>query len=363
MKLKERYYWLGFNIFPGIGPKRFYLLLKIFGSAKKAWQAPKEKLFNLGIPHSIITRFLDFRERINLYQEFLRLEKKLIKFVIVEDENYPINLKKIKNPPAVIYFKGKILKQDRQSLAVVGTRKITPYGREVTEKLTKELSNSGFTIISGLARGIDSVAHQTALESGGRTIAVLGSSLDIIYPPENRVLAQKIIQLKKGALISQLPLGMGPLKGHFPARNRIISGLSLGVLVTEGASHSGSKITSADAFEQKKPVFAVPGPITSAMSEGPLDLIKQGAKLVSQAKDILKFFHLDNHHSNNQKKRNHFSNPQQQKIWQELIKGRKQIDEIIRRSKFSSAEVLSILTEMELAGMVKNIGGGNYIIV
>lgn len=364
MKLREKDYWLGFNIFPGIGPKRFAHLLKIFGSAKKAWLASKKDLSKTKLPHSIVDKFIDFREKVNLNQEIVRLEKSLIRFIIIEDKEYPENLKKINDPPPLLYIKGRLLPQDKLSLAVIGTRKITPYGIEVTEKLVAELVSFGFTIVSGLARGVDSFSHRVTLGNQGRTIAVLGSGLDRIYPPEHKALAEKIVNLGKGALISQLALGTAPLRGHFPARNRLIAGLSLGVLVTEGATVSGTKITANYAFEQKKKVFAVPGPITSSLSEGPADLIKQGAKLVTKVTDILEEMGSKPILQKNKEKRIiQFSTNQEEQIWQLLTQGKKHVDEIIRQTKFPSAQVLSCLTTMELKGMVKNIGSGNYIIV
>lgn len=366
MKLEERHYWLGFNIFPGIGPKRLYHLLKIFGSAKKAWQAPREKLYQTKIPHSIINNFFEFREKVNFNQEILRLEKCLIKFITVEDKEYPLNLLKISDPPPVLYVKGRLLAQDALGMAVVGTRKITNYGREVTERLVTDLLSFGFTIVSGLARGVDSLAHRLALGNKGRTIAVLGSGLDKVYPPEHKALAEKIVSLDQGAVISQLALGMEPLRGHFPARNRIIAGLSLGVLVTEGASQSGAKITSRYAVEQKRPVFAVPGPITSSLSQGPADLIKQGAKLVTQVDDILKEIKVLQSPSTAKKAKKlkiKFSYKEEEQIWQFLTNGSQHIDEIIRKTSLTSSKALSTLTEMELKGMVKNIGSGSYMIL
>jgi len=369
MKLQERDYWLGFNIFPGIGPKRFYHLLKIFGSAKKAWLAKKDDLYKTSIPQKIITNFLTFRDKIDLSLEILRLEKCLIRFIIVEDKDYPILLKKISDPPPVLYIKGTILPQDSLAIGVVGTRQITSYGREVTEHLVRDLIACGFTIVSGLARGVDSLAHRLALGNGGRTIAVLGSGLDKIYPPEHKALAEEIVAENKGALVSQLSLGTQPLKGHFPSRNRIISGLSLGVLVTEGAHKSGAKITSEYALKEKRPVFAVPGPITSPMSEGPADLIKQGAKLVTKVDDILKEIKGNKvakarpAPSGAGAVKINFNNVDEEKIWQTMVNGVRHIDEIIRQSNLSSAKTLSSLTTLELAGMVKNIGGGNYIIL
>lgn len=371
MKLKERDYWLGFNVFPGIGPKRFSHLLKVFGSAKKTWQAKKDKLLQTQVPKKILQDFFQFRQTWDFFSYLLRLEKELIKFFIIEDKEYPENLKKIDFAPPLIYVKGKILPQDSSSIAVIGARKITSYGREVTERLVQDLCNAGLTIVSGLARGVDSVAHRVALGNQSRTLAVVGSGLDNIYPVEHRALAQKIVSQNLGAIISELALGLPPLKGHFPSRNRIISGLSLGVLVTEGATVSGTKITADCCLLQKRKLFAVPGPITSALSEGPADLIKKGAKLVTQAGDILKeipargWLNLDRQiiqKSNRKNPAMQFKNDQEKEIFQILAQGGRHIDEMVRLAHFDSGKTLSLLTEMELEGKVKNIGGGHYIL-
>lgn len=366
MKLIEKHYWLGFNLFNGIGPIRFNILLKNFGSAKLAWETSKDKLLETNIPSSLIEKFIIFRESIDFNTELLRLEKSLIDFVILGDKNYPINLKSITNPPPVLYIKGQILPSDNISLAIVGTRQITPYGREVTEQFTADLVARGFTIISGLARGVDSIAHRVALGNHGRTIAVLGSGLDKIYPPEHKSLADQIISTGSGALISQLPLGVQPLKGNFPSRNRIIAGLALGTLVTEGASKSGAKITCEYCLKQQRPVFAVPGPITSVFSEGPADLIKQGAELVTKVEDILEKLKVSNVSKTTEiskVKILKFKNKEEERIWQLLSLGGKHIDIIIRETGLPSSQILSTLTSMELVGMVKNIGCGNYIIM
>ena len=377
MKLKERDYWLGFNVFPGIGPKRFYHLLKVFGAAERAWQASESKLQKTKIPKGIIQNFLEFREKLDFSSLILRLNKHLIRFIIVEDEEYPKNLKKIESPPVLLYIKGRILPQDSLSIAVIGTRKITSYGREVTERLARGLAAYGFTIVSGLARGVDSFAHRVALGNRSRTIAVLGSGVDNIYPPEHKALAEKIVNQDLGAVISEVPLGAAPLKGHFPSRNRIISGLSLGVLVTEGATVSGTKITSNFCLEQKRKLLAVPGPITSSFSEGPADLIKMGAKLVTKIEDVLQEINIKkigkacpastgagavNGDASRNVKDFKFENKEEEEIWQLLTGGGKHIDEIVRQTEFSSAKILSLLTEMELVGKVKNIGQGNYIL-
>ncbi|HUV47267.1 MAG TPA: DNA-processing protein DprA, partial [Candidatus Bathyarchaeia archaeon] len=367
MKLRERDYWLGFNIFPGIGPKRFHHLLSLFGSAKKAWQAPREKLKQTLIPRKILMRFFEFRKTINFSSEILRLEKSLIRFLIIGDKEYPENLKHIDLPPPLIYIRGQILPEDKFSIAVIGTRKITAYGREVTERLVSGLTAHGFTIVSGLARGVDSVAHRVALGNKGRTIAVLGSGILNIYPPEHKVLAEKIVSLNLGALISELPLGAMPLRGNFPSRNRIISGLSLGVLVTEGTTVSGTKITADYCFRQERKLFAVPGPITSPLSEGPADLIKKGAKLVTKVDDILKEIEarkvkVTSQLKTSESKKPNFENKDEEEIFQLLLFGSKHIDEIVKGTKLTSSQVLSHLTAMELQGMVKNIGQGNYIL-
>lgn len=370
MKLKEKDYWLGFSLCPGIGPKRFLSLKKYFGSAKKAWRASKNKLFKSTLSEALVEQFDRFRQETDLFSYKILLEKSLIRFFTIDDKEYPKNLKKIDNPPIVLYIKGGILPQDYLSIAVVGTRNVTCYGREVTERLVRGLVMSGLTIVSGLARGIDSIAHRLALGNGGRTIAVLGGGLDKIYPPEHKALAEKIVQNKQGALVSEFPVGMDSLPGNFPARNRVISGLSLGVLVTEGASKSGTKITAQQAQKQGRLVFAVPGPITSQMSEGPADLIKMGARLVTKADDVIKELGITgSDHPRitpvteklaTEERKIHFENKEEEKIWQVLSDGLRHIDEIVRETGLASAKVSSCLTIMEVKGIIRNFGEGNY---
>jgi len=223
----------------------------------------------------------------NFSSSFLRLREKKIECQNPADNSYPENLKKIDSPPSVLFIKGRIKPQDSLALAVVGSRRMSQYGLKVTQKLVSELVKRKMTIISGLARGIDTIAHQTALKAGGRTIAVLGSGLEKIYPPENKSLAEEIVRKKQGAVVSEFPPEQGPAVANFPARNRIIAGLSLGTLVIEGAAKSGSLITARWAAEQGKEVFAVPGPIDAVGSQAPLFLIKQGAKAVESIEDIL----------------------------------------------------------------------------
>jgi len=291
VKLIERDYWLAFSCFPGIGARRFPILLKYFGSAEKAWLAGTDLWKKLGLGGKLLNDFLTFRSRFDFEKTKLRLEEELVSFLTLEDESYPGLLKEITDPPFVLYLKGKLLPQDNRALAVIGTRKITPYGRQMTEKFAGWLSRQGLTLVSGLARGVDGAAHRAALENQGRTLAIMGTGLDQIYPPEHKGLAEVIIG--HGALISEYPLGTAASPMNFPLRNRIISGLSLGTLVIEGESKSGTKITARYAAEQGREVFAVPGPITSPTSSGPADLIKMGAKLVSTGGDIMEELNLE----------------------------------------------------------------------
>jgi len=283
-----------------------------------------------------------------------------IKTLKIENENYPKLLKKIPNPPKVLYFKGKLLK-DETCFAIVGTRRCSDYGKEIAFSIARELAQEGITIVSGMARGIDTLSHQGALEGKGRTIAVLGTGLDekSIYPKENLKLARKILE-NNGCLISEYPIGTWGKKQNFPERNRIISGMSLGVLVVEAKLKSGALITASCAWSQKRKVFATPGPLYSLNSKGPHLLIKKGAKLVERADDILKELNL--------------SLPK--KIFAEKLKGETEnaerildalkegglpIDKIIEKTKLSPQFVSSTLSLMEIDGKVKNLGSNIYV--
>jgi len=355
----EKKYWFGFSAFAGIGPKKFALLRNYFGSAKKAWQATPQDFLSIGLEEKLVAKFVSFREKINLDSSFLRLCENKIECQTLVDKNYPENLRKIDNPPYVLFVKGEIKPNDDLSLAIVGTRKMTSYGRQVTESLTRQLVDSGLTIVSGLARGVDTVAHQTVLGCHGRTIAVLACGLDIIYPPENKVLADKIIN-GHGALVSEFPPGLQAMPGNFPARNRIISGLSLGTLVIEGAEDSGSLITARHAANQGREVFAVPGPITSPSSAGPSFLIKEGAKLVSKVDDILDELNIKMISKAYEPKKILPENQDEERILMVIKDEPKHIDQIVRESGLDVGQVMSLMTMMEIKGMVKNLGNMVY---
>ncbi len=267
----EKKYWVGLSWFRGLGWKKLEFLIKHFGTVKKIWLAgPK-----------LNPRWQNNQD---LDQEMENLEKYLIKVITIQDEVYPSLLKQISSPPILLYVKGKAEILNQPGLAVVGTRRASEYGRKAVNKLVPSLSKK-LVIVSGLARGIDTLAHWQCLRSGGKTVAVLGGSLDKIYPRENQLLAQEIIG-NGGALISEKPLNSTLVPADFPLRNRIIAGLSLGTLVIEGGQKSGTKITAGFAADYGREVFCVPGPIDSDLSVGPAELIQQGAKLVTKVEDI-----------------------------------------------------------------------------
>lgn len=253
---------------------------------------------------------------------------------------------------------------DRKVIAVVGTRKITQYGRDVTELLTAELVSSGFTIVSGLAMGVDAVAHRTTIENNGKTIAVLGCGVDCVTPVENQSLYDQIIE-KGGCVVSELPLGYSPTRGSFPARNRIVAGLSQGIVVTEGAEDSGALITADYAFKFNRKVFAVPGPITSNLSKGPYKLIAKGAKLLTTASDIINSLGIKSTMGTTSitRKEKIRGDSKEEEIILEILENETlHFDEIVKRSKFSSSRLGSMLSFMEIKGLIKSLDGDMYVI-
>jgi len=359
--MEERNYWLSFSVFSGIGPIRFKKLLDEFGTAEKAWRANSQDLKEV-IGEKLAERFSDFRKDFSISEYLKKLKKNNVWFVTLNEKSYPKLLSEIKNPPFVLFGRGltfdRLKDELEKTLAIVGTRKLTNYGREVTEIFTRELSISGFTIVSGLALGIDSVSHSTSLESGGKTIAVLGCGVDCCTPTTNQSLYDRIIK-GNGAVISEVPLSYMPSKGLFPSRNRIISGLSLGVLITEGAEDSGSLITGNLAFSQNRKVFAVPGPINSELSKGPYKLIRAGAKLVTSAQDIIKELGIMNHELRiNTKIRG--ETKEERKILEVLENESLHFDEIVKKTGIPSSALGSTLSLMEIKGLIRNIDGGLY---
>lgn len=359
--MDDKKYWLGFSGFPGIGPARFRKLLEKFGTAKTAWEAPKSSLGKL-IGEDTAEKFEKFRKEFSIENYLKQLKEKDVWFVTLKDEEYPELLAQIKNPPYVLYGKGDpstLFVRSGPSVAVVGARKTTQYGREVTKLLTTELVLNGFTIVSGLALGVDAISHMTALENNGKTIAVLGCGVDCCNPAENQSIYNSILQ-SGNCIISEFPLGMKPAKWTFPARNRIIAGLSMGVLVTEGTEDSGSLITAQFALKFGRKVFAVPGPITSTMSKGPYKLIAKGAKLVTTAEDILKDLRLKINDLGIKKIKRQGDTKEEEIILKLLENEALHFDEIVRRAKFNPSKLGSLLSLMEIKGMIKSLDGGMF---
>ena len=288
------------------------------------------------------------------------------KLIALADDGYPAWLRAISSPPAALYCDGLVEPGDRQAIAIVGSRQATPYGLRVTETLARELSGAGFTIVSGLARGIDAAAHRAALETGGRTIAVLGCGLDVDYPPEHRRLREEIAA--NGAVVTEFPAGTPPKPSHFPQRNRIISGLSLGVLVIEAAEDSGSLITARQALEQGREVFAVPGPVDAPLSRGPHGLIKQGAKLVETVDDIIEELLPQMELAVVPRRRSVLSQatelpnllPEERLVLDLMGREPLHLDDLTERSHLTAAAIAGILLGLELKGAVHQVPGQRY---
>ncbi len=354
-------YWVGFNHIPGIGRVRLEKLQKYFDNLEKAWKAPVGEMKRAGLESTVLQSITQWRDKIDPDAELAELERYGVTVLTYNDDKYPRRLKEIYDYPPVLYVKGSLLPEDDWCLAVVGTRRATVYGKQVTEEMVTDLARSKITIVSGLAKGIDTVAHRSALEAGGRTVAVFACGLDIIYPPENRELAGKI--MGKGALVSEYPLGMRPRAENFPRRNRILSGLSLGVLVTEADDDSGAMITARDALEQDREVFAVPGSILAPSSRGTNRLIQAGeAKLVNKYTDILEELNLTTVSRQIEMSELLPETETETMLIKQLSAEPSHIDEVCQRSGLPAAMVSSTLAMMELKGMVKQVGTMNYVL-
>lgn len=369
MSTKEKDYYLAFSNFPGVGPVKFMKILARFGSAKKAWSADSKEFGEIA-GRALGKKLETFRNEFDLENYLKQLKKQRIEFVCLIDKDYPPLLKKIPNPPIVLYLKGNtklihsnVLKNTRM-IAVVGTRHITHYGKEITKMFAGRLAESGLVIVSGMAYGVDGVAHKAALDAtGGKTIAVLGNGVDQAYPRENTSLYEEILD-SGGLIVSEYPPGTPPSVGSFPARNRIVAGLSSAVLVTEGASDSGSLITANFGLEYGRKVFAVPGPITSSLSAAPLRLIEKGAVLVVSPEDILRNLQLSISNFQSNKTDLIFNNltKEELKVIKLIENESLSFDEIVRALKLNPAKTASILSMMEIKGIIKNSEGGYSII-
>ncbi len=354
-------YLVGLSLLPGIGPARFHKLLDRFKEPERAWRASEQEFVSLGVDAKSMPALLEKRHTLSLEREMDRLRRLEVTVLSIFDPEYPLRLKEIFNAPPLLYVKGAITRQDDQSLGVVGTRGPSVYGKELTARVVPELVRTGLTIVSGLARGIDSVAHRAALESGGRTIAVLGCGIDVVYPAENRALFERIQQ--HGAVVTEYPLGTKPDAFNFPARNRIISGLSLGTVVVEAQYTSGALITADYALEQNREVFAFPGRATDRGSAGCNRLIREGrAKLVTSTEDILAELDLTVAVQQLEIKVAIPANDEEGKLLSLLSHEPIHIDELARQTAMTAPTVASTMLMLELKGTVRQIGSMSYVL-
>lgn len=353
-------YYLGFSHFLGIGPTRFSALIKHFGDVKKAYLASQKELAEV-IGVNWAEKFTKFRGLFDPVKKLDELRHKNISVVPLRHYAYPKMLQEISDPPICLYVKGDLDNFDFSNnlcFAVIGTRSPTPYGIQVTKKFSSELASSGFVIVSGMAIGIDTAAHWAAIDAGGKTVVILGCGVDIVYPAANRRLYEKI-EKGAGLIISEFPPGKLVEKGLFIARNRLISGLSIGVLVVEGAKDSGALITARYAAEQGKEVFAPPGPLTSEMSAAPNILLKEGAKLVTSIDDILEEFNM--RVAPRKKEEIEKVLDGEEKIIFEILQDEAKLsDEIVNQAKLSIDKVLNILSMLEIKGIIEKNSEGKY---
>jgi DNA processing protein len=356
----DRPYWVAFNRVPGLGAVRYTALLARFGSLDSAWSAGLTDLKASGIGESAARAIQKARGEIDPEGEMERLETLSVRALTWNDDEYPELLKSIDDAPPVLYVRGEITPQDGLGVAVVGTRRPTPYGRQAAEEMAHGLASNRVTVVSGLARGVDGVAHRAALSAGGRTLAVMACGLDMVYPAEHARLATEIIE--NGAVMSEQPLGTQPRGDFFPRRNRILSGLSLGTLVIEGDQKSGALITADFANDQGRDVFAVPGSIFSPQSRGPNLKVQRGeAKLVLKVADILEELNLQAVPQQLQMRELIPATDTEAEVLRHLTAEPVHIDDICRSTGMPVATVSSLLAMMELKGLVQETGGKAYV--
>lgn len=350
--MREKIFANALNHILEFGPKRLILLKNHFGNFENCWRSSYEEIKRA----AEIKEFNDIRKVLDPEKEWQILEKEKIQVVMPNDREYPAKLLETPYPPAVLYLKGEMPEQTKPFFAVVGTRNASTYGKESCQKIVKELAKAGFVIISGLASGIDGLSHKIAIENKTKTIAVLGSGLweKVLFPAENKKLARSIAE-GNGALISEYPFRMAATRFTFPQRNRIVAGMTSGTLVIEAPEKSGALITAYLALDYNRDVFSVPGPIFSKNSVGANNLIKAGAKAVTEAEDILKEygFEIPSLEKN-------ISLSEKEKIVLEALSEPMPVDEIIARTALKTEEINSILSLLEIYGLIKNIKGEVY---
>ncbi|NMB41132.1 MAG: DNA-protecting protein DprA [Firmicutes bacterium] len=374
--ISEAKYYHGFNLIPSVGPVRISKLIDHFGSAGRAWKAKLNEMTEIkGFGSVLAKRIVRERGKINIDKEWDNVLKKGYSCVTEKNEDYPLLLKEIYDPPPIIYYCGDIKVANKCCLAIVGSRRHSFYGKEIAYKFASKLSEHGLTVVSGLARGIDTWAHKGVLDAGGKTAAVLGCGLDICYPPENKTIKKKIQDT--GVILSEFPPGVQPLPQNFPRRNRIISGLSLGTIVVEAGKKSGALITADFALEHGREVFAVPGSIASPYSKGCHRLLKEGAKLVEKVEDVIeeitlpftsKPLSLEGNNKTGHIPKGESSYEKQLQLKPEegtLLKcipyEPLSLEEIVSLSKIPLPLANTLLLELELKGIIKQLPGKYFV--
>ena len=353
-------YWLGLHLLPSFGIARLSQLLAHFDSPEALWRETDAALLRLNLPERLLAEFCAARAKIDLNREMDKVAATGAHLVTQDDETYPSMLRQLSSRPTLLYVRGELLAGDEKCLGVVGTRKASKYGWDAAHRLSRELARQGITIVSGLAQGVDAAAHRGALAGGGRTIAAVGNGIDIVYPRSNSDLAQDIIE--NGAIISELPIGAPPVGTNFPQRNRIISGMSHGVLVAEAPERSGALNTVAHASAQGRDVFAVPHNIYSLNGRGCNLLIQDGAKLVTDVGDILDELNVTHFAAQTaiQVEQIQPANETEAAILAQLGADPTHVDDIVRQTQLPTATVTSTLTLLELKGLAESAGAMQY---
>ncbi len=363
-ELEEKRYWIALNLIPNLSPKKFRVLLEAFASPRRIWEASPEELAAIPAFAPSVETFVRHRERVDVERELREIERRGLNILTLADPDYPRPLRAIDDPPPVLYLKGECIAKDELAIAIVGTRRPSPYGRMIAEKLAKELGRLGFTIVSGLALGIDTAAHRGALAAGARTIAVLGGGFANLYPRQNANLADEIA--RSGAVMSEYPIGTPPDRWTFPRRNRVISGLARGAVVVEAPKKSGALITAKCALEQGREVFAVPGPITEQASHGTHHLIQQGAKLVTDIDDILEEFSdlketLGARTARAAPQRAPSLSPLEARVFEVLKFEPLHFNDVVERAGLSLTDASYALLQLVMKDLIKELEGKRYV--
>ena len=351
---------VAFSHVTGIGPARMAALERFFDGLEEAWQADRSQLRDAGLDQRTVEVLETTRATLDPNEAYSKMLDAGVEALTPSSASYPRRLREIPDPPPLLYVRGELLDRDEWSLAIVGTRRPTPYGVQVTRTLTTELAAAGLTVVSGLARGVDGIAHETALDHSGRTIAVVASGLDRVYPPEHKGLAARILD-SGGAMLSEYPLGKRPDARYFPRRNRIIAGVTLGTLVTEASEKSGTWHTVTSALDQGREVFSIPGPITSDQSSGANNIIKRGlGKLVTCAQDVLEELNLGPIERQAELAERLPEDPMEALLLEHLGSEPIHVDELSRLIEQSVHETAAAMATLELKGLIHQVGPMTY---